>query len=307
MNATFLWQAGLACLITVCDGAPSSMDEGVVKRDGFELHFRASGSGTPVVLLSGGPGIEVDYMVPFAEFLPASYRRIFVEQRGTGRSQPPELNAETMTLALVVEDLEALRVQLGQEKLFLAGHSWGGMLAMAYAAAHPDRVERLILVGSGGPTNEFRAWFGDNIRVRMRPEEVAAMEYWAASAERGAGPDKVALEISRAMTPSYFFDRKNAPAFLDGYRDGSLHSQVNGLLSNDMRQQYDLVPGLRSLACRVLIVQGRQDPIGDLTADQIHRAITGSDLRMIEKCGHFPWLEQPDRFRRVIAEFLEAK
>jgi proline iminopeptidase len=55
----------------------------------------------------------------------------------------------------------------------------------------------------------------------------------------------------------------------------------------------------------VLIVQGHQDPVGDKTAEDIHAAITTSVLTYINKCGHFPWLEQPDALRRAIAEFLK--
>ena len=68
-----------------------------------------------------------------------------------------------MSLRLAIEKLEALRQHLGLEKMTFAGHSWGGMLAMAYAASHPDRVERLILIGSGGPTREFLDYYEDNI------------------------------------------------------------------------------------------------------------------------------------------------
>ena len=76
-----------------------------------------------VVLLSGGPGFNVDYMLPVRDFLPAEYRRIFLEQRGTGRSRPASLSPESMTLQTVVEDLEALRQHLKQDRLVLIGHS----------------------------------------------------------------------------------------------------------------------------------------------------------------------------------------
>src|SRR5690349_621872 len=76
---------------------------------GVELHYRSAGTGTPTVLLSGGPGFTVDYMVPVGDFLPAGYQRIYFEQRGTGKSRPAKLNPESMTLQTAVEDLEALR------------------------------------------------------------------------------------------------------------------------------------------------------------------------------------------------------
>jgi proline iminopeptidase len=111
--------------------------EGSIPRDGFTLDYRMAGSGKPMIFLSGGPGLEVDYMKPVAEFFPREYQRVFLEQRGTGRSRPDKLTAEHLTLRLVVDDLEALRSQLKLDRLLLAGHSWGGMLAMAIRLLPP--------------------------------------------------------------------------------------------------------------------------------------------------------------------------
>jgi len=307
MRTAFLLRAWLATVLAIAVIAAVDAQGGIVRRNGFDLHYSTAGTGAPVVLLSGGPGLDVDYMKAMAEFLPASYQRVFLEQRGTGRSQLPAVTAETLTLRLVVEDLEALRVALKQERLFLVGHSWGGMLAMAYAAAHPDRVDRMILVGPGGPTLEFLEWFDDNITARMRPEDIAAEEYWGEAARRGVDEDKVSLEIMKAKTPAYFFDRSKGLAFAAQFTDGSLHARVNTLLMDDLVKQYDSRPGLRQLKRPVLIVQGRQDPIGDTTAEGIHDVIAGSQLRFISKTGHSPWLEKPEEFRRILAEFLEVR
>jgi proline iminopeptidase len=271
---------------------------------GVELHYQSASSGTPAVILSGGPGFTVDYMIPVGDFLPTGYQRIYFEQRGTGRSRPAKLVPESMTLQTVVEDLEALRVHLKQDRLLLVGHSWGGMLAMGYAVAHPDRVDRLILIGSGGPTLEFTQWFGDNIEARLRPQDLEARTYWRAAAKNGVAADKVALENIKAIVPGYFFDRTKGLAFATEIKDGALHNDVNGLLFADLGKHYDLRPGLRKLDRPVLIIQGHQDPIGDKTAEDIHALIAGSTLTYINKSGHFPWIEQPDDFRKAMAEFL---
>jgi proline iminopeptidase len=281
--------------------------DGSFTRDGVQLFYRTAGSGTPAILLSGGPGFTVDYMIPVGEFLPASYQRVFYEQRGTGRSRLPAMTPENMTLQHVVADLEALRVHLRQERLFLVGHSWGGMLAMAYAAAHPDRVDRMILIGPGGPTLEFAQWFNDNIRMRLRPEDIEAERYWDDAPKRGVDVDKAALESIRAITPGYFFDREKGLAFRSMLTDGTITVRVNELLFADMAKGYDSRPGLARLNRPVLIVQGHQDPVGDKTAEDIHKAITSSMLKYINQCGHMPWIEQPDQFRRILAEFLESK
>ena len=291
---------GAVCIVP---GVAAAQD-GSFASAGLELHYRSAGAGTPAVLLSGGPGFDVDYVLPVGEFLPASYRRIFLEQRGTGRSRPAKLPPESITLRTVVEDLEALRQHLKQERLLLIGHSWGGMLAMAYAVAHPERVDRLILIGSGGPTLEFNEWFGDNIAMRLRPEDLEARKYWQTAGKRGVDRDKAAIEDVRAIAPGYFFDRAKGLAFAAQLGDGALHSDVTSLMFADLGKHYDLRPGLGKLNRPVLIVQGHQDPIGDKTAEDIHALIPGSTLAYINKSGHFPWIEQPEDFRRSIAAFL---
>jgi len=288
----------------VCPATARAKD-GSFTRDGVVLHYKTAGTGPPVILLSGGPGLEVDYVLPIADFLPASYQRVFLEQRGTGRSRVA-LTSETMTLHNVVEDLEGLRVHLKRERLFLVGHSWGGMLAMAYAAAHPNRIDKMILIGPGGPTLEFTRRFSDNIRMRLHPEDLEAERSWQDAEKRGVDADKATLEAIRAVTPGYFFDREKGLAFGRQLSDGTAHVKVNQLLFEDMAKHYDSRPGLQKLDRPVLIVQGHQDPLGDKTAEDIHVAIKRSVVTYLDKCGHYPWLEQPGAFRKAIAQFLQS-
>ena len=305
MPSVRAWRA-VWCLVLLLLARSSFADDGSFVRDGVTLHYRTEGSGPPVVFLSGGPGFDVDYMIPVAEFLPASYQRVFFDQRGTGRSVIPDMTADHMTLQHAVEDLEALRISLGQDRLILLGHSWGAMLAMAYAAAHPERVDRLVLIGSGGPTLAFAASFQDNIRARLRPEDVEAQRYWEEAGKRGVDPDKAALEALRAIVPGYFFDRSKGLEFASQLREGSLHPQVNTLLFQDLAKSYDVRDGIRRLDRPVLIVHGHQDPISDRIAADIQSLIPSSTLQFIHRAGHFPWIEQPEEFGRILVAFFEG-
>jgi len=284
---------------------PAGAQDGSFTSGGQQIYYRAQGTGAPIVLLSGGPGFEVDYMAPVGEFLPGR-QKILLEQRGTGRTRAAKFNADEFTLRTAVQDLEALREHLKQERLFLVGHSWGGMLAMAYAAAHPDRVDRLILISSGGPTLEFAGWFNDNIHARLRPEDEAAQQYWKDAEKRGVSPDKVAIESVRAIVPGYFYDRAKALAFAAQLTESSYHPDTNAALFADLAKAYDVRQGLRAVARPVLIIAGHQDPVGDKTAEDIRSLIKSSTLVYLDKCGHFPWIEQPDAMRSAIAAFLST-
>jgi proline iminopeptidase len=80
-------------------------EEGFVPRDGFALHYSATGTGTPIVLLSGGPGFKVDYMRAIADMIPRGFNPILLQQRGTGQSRPARLTPDNMTVQLMVEGL----------------------------------------------------------------------------------------------------------------------------------------------------------------------------------------------------------
>ena len=108
----------------------------------------------------------------------------------------------------------------------------------------------------------------------------------------------------RAITPAYFFDRAKGLAFAAQMPDDSLDGEGSAMLFADLAKNYDVRAGLRTLDRPTLIVHGHQDPMGDKTAEDLHALIKSSTLVYLDKCGHFPWPEQPDAFRKAISGFL---
>jgi proline iminopeptidase len=262
-----------------------------VARPGFDLYYRVSGAGRPVVILSGGPGFDCDYMTPVASEIAKSNQAILVELRGTGRSRPPLISPETTNLQSYLEDLEALRTQLKLERWTVLGHSAGGLLAMHYAAAHPERVDRLVLVGSAPIAAEFMDAYRDNLELRLGPEAVQSSD--------PAGFQRI--------LPAFFFDREKGAAFATGFPPGQLHVDVSQLLGAEMmRPGADLRPQLKNFVRPALLVNGRQDPIDARMAYETHLALKGSQLQFINRCGHFPWVEQPQKFFEIVGKFLES-
>ena len=277
--------------------------DGSFENDGIRLYYRTQGTGAPIVLLSGGPGITVDYLFALGELFPKSYRMVYLEQRGTGRSVVGEPSRATLNMDAAVGDLEALRRHLQVERLLLAGHSYGGMLAMAYAAKYPTRVERLMLISSGGPTARFFTYFGGNIVARLRYEEKAAQKYWRDEMSAGrVSRQKGVNEVQAVATPTYFFDRDKGLAFVRAAPE-PVDVRTMELIQADF-ETYDVREGLKSLDAPTLVVHGYQDPIGDLTAEEIRSSIRNATVQYLNRCGHFPWLEQPDALRKLLAEFL---
>ena len=279
--------------------------EGTVSVPGGSLHYTIRGQGEPVLVLSGGPGFAGDYMAPVAAELSSSHRTILPDQRGTGRSRLEKLDETSLTVELAVADLERLRRELGIATWIVLGHSWGGMLGMLYLAAHPEAVRALVLVDSGGPTRDFYEPFGDNLEARLLPADREAVDFWRQPAQRQADPQRATYESLRAKVPAYFFERRKAWSFVALMRPEGYTAAVNRLLLADLeRTGYDLRPALRRVHVPALVLQGRQDPMPESVAIELHGLIEGSRLRFLDRCGHFPWIEQPEAFYAAVRGFL---
>jgi len=272
--------------------------EGKVARDGFDLHYRVYGSETPVVILSGGPGFDCDYMEPVARELAKDHQSVLVELRGTGRSLPPKINPETINVKLTLEDLEAIRAQLRFDRWTLLGHSAGAVIAMAYAGRYPDRVASMILANSGPIRRASAGAEMDNILMRLTPQERDAL---------AKAPQEDFGQALKILLPGYLYDRAKAAAASSQLTPDKFHQQTSALLSADiMGPGADLRPALVNFSNPVLIIAGRQDPLDPAVQYEIHLALKKSTLRLLDRCGHFSWLEQPEEFYRYLREFLTS-
>lgn len=111
--------------------------------DGHRLWVQREGTGTPVLVLHGGPGSGCSPAMR-ALFDPARHSAVFLDQRGAGRSEPARSRTDNTTAHLIA-DIERLREALGLDAWHVFGGSWGATLALAYAQTHPDRVRGLVL------------------------------------------------------------------------------------------------------------------------------------------------------------------
>jgi proline iminopeptidase len=274
---------------------------------GAGLHGELRGSGPPVVLLSGGPGFGT-YLQPVADALAAQNRCILLDQRGTGGSKLEPIDEKTVTVELAIADLETVRTSLKLERWSLLGHSWGGMLAMAYACAHPDRVDKLVLVASGGLDLSFAQPFEDTLAGRATPEEAKAYAHWSNPEVTAKDADAAGAQRRRIRWPAYFYSREKAAEAWPAFAGVPFSSPMSRAMFADLRRtNYDLRPGLAKVHCPTLIVHGRQDAIPETVAYEIRAALPQAELRFVEKSGHMPWLEQPEATFALLRTFLAAR
>jgi proline iminopeptidase len=267
---------------------------------GHRIYYEQCGArdGVPAAFLHGGPGSSIN--AGHRRFFdPAFYRIVLFDQRGCGRSTPPGETAHNTTADLI-EDLERLRLHLGIERWMLFGGSWGSTLALAYAQRHGGRATGLVLRGVYLGSGEELDWFVLGLR-RFLPEAWAAFTAGAptgsplelvrwyaqhvasgdeAAARRWVDYESAVMAVGEAPAGGALAD---GAALLARVRI-QLHYLVNDCFLAP-GQLLARVPSIAHLPC--IIVQGRRDlPCPPLTAQRLHAAWPGAQLRMVEQGGH---------------------
>ena len=247
---------------------------------------RGGGPGVPLFLANGGPGFDHAYLhvSDIWDRIAESRPVVFWDQRGNGRSG--DLPAgQSCTLADQVADLEALRAHLGYEKIDLLGHSWGGSLAMAYAARHPERIAHLVILDPAAPRWQETRYLFEDFALTLAGEVSTG-------------------DVLREYMSLLFVSPEKRDAFLAAAPSFAFRWTVNQALSADLAR-VDLNPELPKFRFPTLVGTGRHDFNVDLsTADRIHKAIPGSRFVVFERSGHLPFFEEPEAFRRALEEFL---
>jgi proline iminopeptidase len=300
-----------ACLVHCTHAAPrvsasaaQNSTEGKVVRDGIDLYYSVVGNeGDYVLVLSGGPGEDIRSMQGITDELGKRYRCIMLEQRGTGKSKLPRCDASTINLNAYLEDIEALRKHMQIDKLILLGNSWGMMLALAYGGTYPDAVRAIVTLGSGPITREYLSVMVENRNTRLWPGDLEVREFWSDPSRHAANLERAEFESLRAMAPAYFYNRKAALQYEMEVRPSDFNFRVPSVFL-EAERNYDLRPKLKTIAAPVLLLQGRQDLAGEANICEAHQLIKNSTLTFINKCGHMPWIEQPEQTWKTVHEFL---
>ena len=285
----------------------AQIERNFIVSDGTTIHYTIKGQGLPVFLLAGGPAHSAEYMLPIMNELSKSFQAILIYQRGTGKSKLQKIDNSNVSLEIFLNDFDELRKHLGYDKISILGHSFGGILTMSYAVKYPNSVKSLILVGSCGINLDFVKYFQANVKSRLLPMEMDKYNFWTDSLQIATNPKQSYYEFIRTTASAYFYDRKNSLKLIKDLTQDSFNYQISDILWYDLIiNEYDLRAEFKEFKSPVLIIQGRQDIVGESTAYQIHNHINNSQLKFIEECGHFPWLEQEEQFFNSINEFLKS-
>jgi proline iminopeptidase len=281
--------------------AAPSVTEATVTVNGVALHTRTVGDGPDVVVLHGGPGAHHDYLLPQFDALATGRRLRYYDQRGGGRS--PVDRDTPVGWREQVDDLDALVTHWGIAPATLLGYSWGGLLALLYAATNPERVGRLALIAPAPLTPEHRAEFQSRFAARMaEPSVVEGRRALQQSGLRAQDEDAYKRRAFELSVAGYFKDPDRARDLTPFRVTGRTQQEVwDSVGASDLRAELD---ELAELCIPALIVHGRHDPIPLHTAEQVAHWLCDARIEVLENSGHVPHVEEFETFVRVVDDFL---
>jgi proline iminopeptidase len=276
---------------------------GFVSFETGRIFYEVVGEGAPVVVVHGGPGLEHSYLRPGLDALAGSNSLVYYDQRGTGRSETV-LDAESISLDTFLEDIESLRQTLGQDRVTVLGHSFGSLLALAYAMAHPDRTRGLILMAPVEPGTRWQEEAGRRAARARSPEDTAELARLRASPGYEARDPNTVSEMYRL---AYRGTLRN-PARIDDLnlglsrRTAENGSEVARLLGASMGP-VDWWADLRDLSVPTLVIHGRYDVMPVEMSRALAAALPDGRLAVLES-GHFPFVEDPRGLVAAVTGFL---
>jgi len=278
--------------------------DGFAQSDGVKIYYRTFGTGTPILIINGGPGLNSDGFVDLAKTLSAQNQTIIYDQRGTGKSVM-QIDASSITMELMIDDIENLRKQLKIERWIILGHSFGGMLASYYATIHPSRIISMILSSSGGIDLDLLSYVAKNINARLTPQQQDSASYWSQKINNGDTSYFARWQRAKVLANAYVYDKKYALPIAERLTQSDL--RVNNLIWQNMQKiKFNCAPKLSTFTKPVLIIQGKQDIIEEWTSQKANKILKNSKLVILDHCVHYGWLDNRDMYLSEVEKFISG-
>jgi len=300
--------------------AADPIEEGYVDANGVLLYYKSFGQGSPLVVVHGGPGASHDYFLPYLVPLARHHRLVFLDERGSGKSQKLE-DPAGYTVEAMVEDVEAARQALGLGRIDLLGHSYGGVLAQAYALKYQEHLDHLVLCSTFASTRAMNEVFV-KMKERMTPELRARIAKLEAAGLFGHGKEfeknrYPAEYMTAAWGEGYFpylYHNRPDPNFdpaQSGQMSWDLYREMWGssgefVIDGNLRS-VEYTDRLPSIRVPTLVTVGENDEVDPSLSRAIAAKIAGSKLVVLPKSGHMTFVDQPGLFLAAVNDFLAAR
>lgn len=278
--------------------------QGLIDVPGARLYYRMDGRGDPIVVVHGGPGMDHSYLLPGMNVLADSHRVIYYDQRGGGRTEGA-VDSTTVSFERFIADIDAIADSLRLGRFTLLGHSWGGLLAMRYAARRPERLRALVVMNTVEPGRRYARESRQLMRAKQSAQDSVELVRVLSSPELRTREASAVNAMLRVFFRATFADRALADRLVidldprTAKNMASVATFVMGPLG-----AYDLWGEVATIRVPTLIVQGEADLMPLEMVQDLAKAIPGSELAVIQNAGHFPYIEKPGETFGAINRFL---
>jgi len=283
--------------------------QGTIDAPGAKIFCKSIGRGPALLLLHGGPGADHTDFVPWLLPLARTQRLIFIDQRGSGRSERLA-DPGGYTLEAMIDDLEAVRKAFGLRRLDVLGHSFGGILAQAYAIRRPRSIRRLILAGTAASARTINADFRRMraAQTRAARDRLAAYEAKGIFREDGSYVPGYATLCARIYAP-YMYRRGVYPIKPEDYVSGWDVLREMWVRRTDFKVEgnlrgFDFAKQLRRLKTPTLVVIGDHDMVSPRSGKQLAESLPNSALHVLPRTGHMMFVDDSAAFNQLVARFL---
>lgn len=316
--ASIMWTAEIRAQTAQQSGSVYSIQEGFVDANGVMIYYATLGRGEPLLIVHGGPGASHDYFLPYLLPLARHNRLIFIDERGSGRSEKLE-NPAGYTVENMVEDVEAVRQALGLGKISLLGHSYGGALAQAYALRYQKNLTHLILASTWSSTVALNQLFV-RMKEKMPAELRQRINRMEAEGLFGHGLDYQKNRYTNeylvaAWGEGYF------PYLYQNRPDPNYDPVAGGNISWDLYREMwgshgeyvvdgnlksvEYTERLAGIKVPTLILVGDHDECDPSLSEAMHAKLAGSKLVVLPKAGHMTFVDQTKMFVNAVDDFLK--
>jgi len=297
------------------------MQEGFVDANGVLIYYMTVGHGAPLMIVHGGPGASHDYFLPYLLPLARHNKLIFIDERGSGKSERLE-DISKYTVENMADDCEAVRVALGLGKISILGHSYGGVVVQAYAFKYQKNLTHLILGSTFSSTTEInqalakiKAAMPDDKRKRMDQLEQAGLYDKGESWERGRYAEEYAkLAWGVGYFPFLYQNHPDAnydPVAGNTTNSWELYREMWGshgeYIVDGNLKSVEWVDKLSTIKVPTLIIVGDHDESDPVMSKEMNAKIAGSKLVIVPKSGHMTFVDQPNLFIKTVSDFVNGR
>ncbi len=282
------------------------IEEGKINVDGYQIWYRRVGNGgIPLLTLHGGPGAGYDYLEPL-ERLSTDRSVIFYDQLGCGKSDQPE-DRSLWQIERFVSEVNTVRQSLGLEQIHLLGQSWGGWLAIVYMLSHPHGVVSLILASTSASVPQFVAET-TRLKAELPLEIYQTLERYEAMGDYHH-PDYEAAVLEFYKRHVCRLDPWPEPLLrtIANLNGNAVYETMNGpnefIVIGNLKD-WDRTDRLGEISVPTLITVGRYDELTPTCAETLRRGIPNSRMVIFEESAHLAHLEELDKYRQVVADFM---